>query len=229
MQIGEELGYVKKFRINPYGFKEIIFSSSIYHNQNSTQKLPKSKNNGTNHTGNHKIDKYKSEKKFYDNGKVLIYKSFKNDEQIKGLYVEFNQFDLVCQVFFVEINNIDNKQNSNVIYKKADYDTDGNIIELKEWRSKNYEQFEKVISDNGEEVFVDEIFNSPEKFFKLTFIDTKIWRYKDGRLKSSSVLDGLSNEEINKEEFRYDSKKRLIEVVSYQTDKMIGKDVFTYN
>lgn len=230
MQIGEEKGYVKKYKTNLYGFREMLFSTSIYDNKNSKYELPKQKsdNNGFDSFRDNTIYDYKSEQKFYEKERFFVYKLFKNDKKIKDLYVEFNEQNLVSQVFLIEINNTENKRTGNINYKKAEYDSDGNIVELKEWRSKKYEQIESIFSGKKEEYILEKIFKRPQLFFKLTLLDVKLWTYKDGRLKSSRVLDGSSNEEMIKEEFEYDSKKRLVKIISNQNDKVLGEDIFKY-
>lgn len=51
----------------------------------------------------------------------------------------------------------------NIILKKGAYDSQGNIIKVEEYRTKNYKQFDNIIKQKGEGFFLRELFTNDDK------------------------------------------------------------------
>jgi len=228
IQTSEELGYIKKFKINPYGFKEMIFSSSIYDNQIpsdiSDQELINTIENQESITKKN----VESEKEFNEKLGIYTYSFFKNGKEDLKLIFKFNKQDLISNSFSIQSANTGKlRELKNLILKKIFYDDKGNITEHKEWRSKNYKQFQEFIAKKGYEHFLGIIFNNPDDHFEIIPSYTKMFNYNNGLLTISRIKDSLNNE-VSKEEYRYDDKRRLIKIISFQEEKILGTDAFKY-
>ncbi len=234
IQTDEGAGYTKKYKIDTYGFKKLVFSSSIYDNEPSPPLLSDKEME--------KIDKeqdslarlqpkvnYRIEEKH--NNDVFKYTTYKNDKKEIEYIIKFNGENLVSNVYLLFIIDGGTPQERyDISIQKAFYDQEKNLIKIKEWTSKNYNQFKDVIQDKGEEFFIDEVFKNPEKCFNLDlFLTTEYVYNKDCLLIEKKSIYHSYNNEITKVVYDYDIKKRLVKSTTFFDDIIQKQDVFSYD
>jgi len=237
IQIDEQLGYTKKFKVNNFGFTEIISSTSRYDNQpappllDTDEKLTEEEKEYLKHYEENKDSiayLNRLDKVFDKNSQVYTYTQYVQGNKWLELYFKFNEQDLVSDMFLVTTQDAKtSKEQKSVNYKKAKYDNDGKIVELKEYKTKNYSQFDEIISKKGEDSFLNVLFKDTIKQFEFLQFETSKYTYKKDRLSCSETKNFYYNQLIE-EKYKYDEHHRLIEMKVYQDNELYTKEIYSY-
>ena len=146
------------------------------------------------------------------------------------MFFSFNVQDLVSNILFITADdNNQFKKQKNISYKKALYNKDGKIVELKEYKTKDFKQFEKLISKKGEDFFLNMLFKDMIKHFEFIPFETTTYTYKKDRLSCSETTQHYSRNTIFEKKYKYDNHKRLIEINTSQDNESYEKETYTYD
>ncbi len=173
---------------------------------------------------------YLIDKSFNDISRVYVYSlSVKGDKE-KELYFKFNEQDLVSNVLLINTQHAKtSKEQKSIIYKKAEYNEVGKIVELKEYKTKNYKQFDDLISKKGEDFFLNMLFEDMTKDIDFILFETTTYTYKKDRLSCSEAILHYSKEELIEQKYKYDEQDRMIEMKLYQDNELYSKETYSYD
>ncbi|QXP53216.1 hypothetical protein [Cellulophaga sp. HaHa_2_1] len=195
-----------KWKISRFGFKEDFYATSKEKNNANKYSILNINKKETNVL---KEEYYKKQNIHHSTYYIDGHKNFE-------LFSRFNDRGLLSDALLVRVNNrgLINEQ-KHFRLRKALYDSVGALIELKEWRSANYLQVEKLIEKNGLDFFLNVIFEKPLDYFKLEVLHVTLYDYKNGNL--SKFKGKYEHSDMHHENrYFYDKKNRLVTDKGYQ-------------
>ncbi len=235
--IEPELGFQEKYEINKEtGLSRLIYSNEYFENQPpppSPSELTKEEKEYLKYYEENKDSiayLNRLDKTFDEENKIYIYTKYEKGKKVSRLYFLFNDQDLISDSLVINTSGSSTSAGrKSITYYRAKYDSEDNLISLKEYRTKNYKQFEELISKKGEGFFLSMLFKDMTKQFEFLHFETITYTYKKDRLSCSETIKHYSSDRSVEQRYKYDERDRLIEINVKHNNKPIEMVTYGYD